>query len=83
MKAKIENVEIRGCEVKENKKGEGYLLVHFEEATGASSELVDKEMDREKFYKRGTIGNLFIDIKTGKFTTIRIVDFKIEGGDKK
>lgn len=76
MKAKIENVNIRGCEKKENKKGEPYLLVRFEDETGQPNEIVDKEVDREKYYTRNTEGDLYIDITTGKWTNLRVIDFK-------
>lgn len=77
LKATVHNVNIRGCEPRENQKGEGYLLVRFEDETGASHELVDKDMDRQKFYKRDTDMDLSIDIDQGrKFTTIRIIDAK-------
>lgn len=76
MKAIIHNANIRGCEAKENKKGEGYLLVRFEDETGKYSELVDKEMERSKYYKRDTTMDLAINIDTGKYTTIRIIDAK-------
>lgn len=77
MKAKIENINIRGCEPKENKKGEPYLLVRFEDEYGKASELVDKDMSRQPYYKRNTDGTLIIDIELGRYTSIRIVDFKI------
>lgn len=76
MRAIINNVNIRGCEPKENKNGEPYLLVHFEDETGKACELVDKDMERQPFYKRNTDGTLTIDISIGKYTTIRIVNFK-------
>ena len=76
MKATIENAEIRGCESKTNKKGEPYLLVRFEDETGQPCELVDKDMERQPYYKRGTQGTIFIDITQTKWTTIRIIDFK-------
>lgn len=79
MKATIENAEIRGCERKANKKGEPYLLVHFEDATGQANELVDKDMSREPYYVRGTQGTIHIDIIQTKWTTIRIIDFKQKG----
>lgn len=79
MRATIGNVNIRGCEPK-NGKGGDYLLVHFEDEYGKPSELVDKQMDRQPYYKRDTIGDLLIDITIGKYTTIRIVDFKITEG---
>jgi hypothetical protein len=76
MKAIIENINIRGCEPKENKKGEPYLLVRFEDEYGKASELVDKDMERQPFYKRNTDGTLIVDIEVGRYTSIRIVDFK-------
>lgn len=78
MKAKIEDVNIRGREEKMNHKGEAYCLVRFEDESGKAYELVDKDMERAKYYKRDTEGDLTIDISMGKFTTIRIVDFKIK-----
>ncbi len=76
MKAQINNVCIRGCEPKTNRNGEGYLLVRFEESTGAPAELVDKNMSRREYYKRDMIGDITIDIQMGKWTNIRIVDFR-------
>lgn len=80
MKAKIEDVNIRGREEKINKKGEAYCLVRFEDEGGKAYELVDKDMERAKYYTRDTEGDLIIDISQGKYTTIRIVDFKIKQG---
>lgn len=76
MKAIIENINIRGCEAKTNKNGEPYLIVRFEDETGKACEMVDKDMDRQPFYKRNTDGTLTVDISIGKYTTIRIIDFK-------
>lgn len=77
MKAIIENINIRGCEPKENKNGEPYLLVRFEDETGKAYELVDKDMERQQFYKRNTDGTLTVDISIGKYTSIRITNFKV------
>lgn len=79
MIAKIDNANIRGCEVKQNKKGEPYILVRFEDQTGKPCELVDKDMDRQQYYKRDTVGTLTIEITITKYTTIRITDFTIGG----
>ena len=80
MKAIIKNANIRGCEAKKNKKDEDYLIVRFEDETGKPCELVDKDMERQQYYKRDTSGDMFIDISIGKWTTIRIIDFKIQEG---
>lgn len=76
MKAIINDVEIRGHEAKANKNGEPYLIVRFEDETGKAHELVDKDMDRQEYYKRGKIGTLTVDITTGKYQNIRIIDFQ-------
>lgn len=77
VKAVIHNANIRGCERRENKKGEGYLLVRFEDETGKPVEMVDKDLDRQKFYVRDTDMDLVIDIDSGqKYTNIRIIDAK-------
>ena len=82
MKAIINNVNIRGCELKENRNGAPYLLVRFEDESGKPCELVDKDMERQKYYKRDTDGTLYINIEFGKYTTIRIIDFIISKSKK-
>jgi len=77
MRLTMINAEIRGCEQKTNKKGEDYLVVRVEDETGKAEELCDKDLSRKDFYKRGTQGDLVLDVQVGKFTTIRIIDFKI------
>lgn len=77
MKATVSNICIRGCEPKTNKNGEPYLLVRFEDETGKPEELVDKDMERQTYYKRDTQGDLTIDIQMGKWTNIRVIDFKV------
>ena len=79
MKAIVQDVNIRGCEAKTNAKGEGYLIVRFEDITGKPEEVIDKNMTRQNYYKRDTVGDLIIDIQIGKWTNIRVVDFKIKG----
>lgn len=78
LQATINNANIRGCEKKTGRKGD-YLIVRFEDAQGRASELCDKDLEREPYYKRDTTGTLTIDIDEGKqYTTIRIIDFKID-----
>ena len=77
MKAKIENVNIRGHEVKTNKNGEPYVIVRFEDETGKAYELVDKDVERADYYKRNTDMDLTVTIDIGKYTTIRIIDAKV------
>ena len=78
MIVKIENIEIRGCEVKQSKKdGSEYLIVRFEDITGKAHEIIDRDMDRQPFYTRGTQGDLYADLDIGKtFTRFNVTDFK-------
>lgn len=77
MVVKAENVEVRGCERKTNKKGEPYLIVNVDDERGKRSELVDKDMENEQFYKRGTIGDLWLNMSIGKYATVTISRFEI------
>lgn len=77
MKAKIENANIRGCEVKTNQKGGKYVLVRYEDTSGKPEVLVDKDLDRAQYYVRDKAMDLYIDIDQGRnFTNIRIIDAK-------
>lgn len=78
MLVKIENVEIRGHEVKESKKdGKPYMVVRFEDVTGRSHEILDRDMDNEPFYKRGVVGHIYADLDIGpKFTKFVVSRFE-------
>lgn len=77
-RALIPNANIRGVEKKSNQKGGQYLLVRYEEdGTGAPQTIVDKDLEREPYYKRDKIMDLTITIDEGKnYTTIRVIDAK-------
>ena len=77
-RATVLNANIRGVEKRMNKNGGQYLLVRYEEdGTGTPQTLVDKELDREPYYKRDTVMDLTISIDEGRnFTNIRIIDAK-------
>lgn len=67
MIVKIENIEIRGHEVKESKKdGKPYMIVRFEDETGRSYEILDRDMDNQPYYKRGTVGDIYADLTMTK-----------------
>lgn len=78
MKAVIHNACIRGHEVKTNKNGGQYVLVRFEDETGAPQQLPDRDIDRASYYVRDTMMDLCIEIDQGRqFTNIRIVEATI------
>lgn len=77
MKVKIENIEIRGHEVKESKKdGKPYMIVRFEDETGRSHEILDRDMENEAYYKRGTVGNIYAELIMGKYTNLSVTKFE-------
>ncbi len=77
MRVTMQNANIRGCEIKTNKKGDDYIIVRAEDETGKACELVDKDMSRKDYYTRNKDMDITIDISVGKYTTIRIVDAKV------
>jgi len=82
MIVKIENIEIRGHEVKESKKdGSKYIIVRFEDETGKSHEIIDRDMENEPYYKRGTVGSIYADLDIGRsFTKFQVSRFEKDGG---
>ena len=82
MKVKIENIEIRGVEVKESKKDSSqYMIVRFEDETGTPTEIVDRDMARRAYYQRGQVGDIIADLRMGRqFTSLTVVDFRQHAG---
>ncbi len=78
MVVKIENIEIRGHEVKESKKdGKPYMVVRFEDETGKAHEILDRDMENQQYYKRGTVGDIYADLDIGKsFTRFQVSRFQ-------
>lgn len=78
MIVKLENIEIRGHEVKESKKdGKKYMVVRYEDETGKSYEIVDRDMDNEQYYKRGTVGHIYANLTIRpNFTNIEVTRFE-------
>lgn len=67
-------VVVRGCERCNGRKGD-YLLVDFIDENLKPCRFVDKNIIREDLYAQGVVGYLTVDIETGRYTNIRIVDF--------
>ena len=88
MIVKIENIEIRGHEVKESKKdGSQYMIVRFEDETGRSHEIIDRDMENQPHYKRGTPGDLWAELIMGNtrdgasYARLELKRFQIAKGD--
>ena len=81
MKIIIPNVEVRGTEVKtSNKDGSQYIVINYDTEAGNRESIVDRCLDRQELYKRGTVGNIIADLKqgrtaTGSYASLSVMDF--------
>lgn len=74
--SKVENLEIRGHEVKEGKNGE-YVIVKFDNEAGDRLEFIDRNKERFDDYKRGQLCDIWLKVTdTAKYTNFTIVDMK-------
>lgn len=74
--AKVENLEIRGKEVKDGKNGE-YAVVRFDAENGDRLEFIDRDKDRFDAYKRGKFCDIWLKItNTPKYTNFTITEMK-------
>ena len=74
--AKVENLEIRGHEVKSGKNGE-YAIVRFDAENGDRLEFVDRDFERFEFYKRGKVCDLWLKVtNTAKYTNFTISEMR-------
>lgn len=74
--AKVENLEIRGHEVKDGKNGE-YAVVRFDNEAGDRLEFIDRDKDRFEYYKRGKFCDIWLKItNTQKYTNFTITEMK-------
>lgn len=73
MIAKVENLEIRGFERRKSQKTDNeYLIVRVEDEQGKQEELIDRDLDNEKFYKKGTMVDMLLTISFGKYTNVSV-----------
>lgn len=74
--AKVDDLEIRGKEIKEGKNGK-YALVRFDAENGDRLEFIDRNEDRFESYKRGQFCDVWLKITdTSRFTSFVISDIK-------
>lgn len=74
--AKVENLEIRGKEIKDGKNGK-YAVVRFDNEAGDRLEFVDRDEDRFDYYKRGQLCDVWLRItNTAKYTNFVVSEMK-------
>lgn len=81
MKIVIPNVEIRGHEIKESKTTDSkYIVVRFDTEEGDREEIIDRNVEHESLYTRGTVGTITAIYKhgitkNGTYANLSVVDF--------
>lgn len=79
--AKVEDLEIRGHEVKDGKNGK-FAVVRFDAENGDRLEFIDRDEDRFDSYKRGQFCDIWLKItNTQKYTNFTIVDMRYRKED--
>lgn len=74
--AKLENLEIRGKEIKDGKNGK-YAVVRFDDETGDRLEFVDRDEERFDYYQRGKVCDVYLRItNTPKYTNFVISEMR-------
>lgn len=79
----LKNAEVRGVERKTSNKGNEYLIVRVDDERGERSELLDRDLDNEQYYKRGTFGDFLLHISMAKFAKCEVKQFKAAGATQK
>lgn len=74
--ARVENLEIRGKEIKDGKNGK-YAVVRFDNEAGDRLEFVDRDEERFDYYKRGKLCDVYLRItNTPKYTNFTISEMR-------
>ena len=75
--AKVENLEIRGKEVKDGKNGK-YAVVRFDNEAGDRLEFVDRDEDRFDYY----VCDIWLRItNTSRYTNFTVSEMRYREGD--
>lgn len=77
--AKIENLEIRGKEIKDGKNGK-YAVVRFDNEAGDRLEFIDRDADRFSYYERGKVCDIWLKVTDTKtYTNFTISEMRYRG----
>lgn len=79
----LKNAEVRGVERKTSSKGNEYLVVRVDDERGERSELLDRDVDNEQYYKRGTYGDFLLHVTIAKYAKCEIKQFRAAGAQQK
>ena len=78
----LKNAEVRGVERKMSSKGNEYLIVRVDDERGERSELLDRDLDNEQYYKRGTFGDFLLHITIAKYAKCEVKQFRAAKAQK-
>lgn len=78
MRVIVENVEIRGYEIKKSQSTNNeYGVVFFEEHTGRAGNVLCRDLDLVRGLEKGNICNLACDLVIAKYTKFELVSTEI------
>ena len=78
MRVIVENVEIRGYEIKKSQStNNDYGVVFFEEQTGRAGNVLCRDLDLVRGLEKGYICNLACDLVIAKYTKFELVAAEI------
>jgi hypothetical protein len=78
----LKNAEVRGVERKMSSKGNEYLVVRVDDERGERSELLDRDLDNEQYYKRGTFGDFLLHVAIAKYANCEVKQFRAAKAQK-
>lgn len=79
----LRNAEVRGVERKVSSKGNEYLVVRVDDERGERSEFLDRDLDNEKYYTRGTFGDFLLHVAIAKYAKCEVKQFRAAGSTPK
>ena len=47
------------------------MVVRFEDETGKAHEILDRDMENQQYYKRGTVGDIYADLDRRPYSASR------------
>lgn len=81
MKVIVEDVELRGYDVKTSKQSqEQYAVLYFEDYTGKANNVLCRDIDLvKKHFEKGLTCNLVCTLEITKYTRFELIEFQGTG----
>lgn len=80
MKVKVENIELRGYEIRTSTQANGsqYGVMYFEEESGRSSNILVRDLSLlNSSFKKGSFADLTCELGIGKYTKFELLGIEL------